>query len=303
MAGKRWKEEEIKRLKELIYLDRSYKDIGDILDRTPNSCSIQASRLKLTKPTTPWTSTDLEVLKDEVGKGTTHLNIATLLNRNEKAVGRMARQMGWSSINRVQPTTEEYRNKLPKDIVILEEYVTANTKVLHRHSCGYEWLVRPAHILHNGSGCPKCAGNLQKTPEQYRNELHKDYTALEDYTSGKTKILHRHTVCGHEWRVLPIDMLRGHGCPKCAKYCFDTHKPAVTYLIYFPSLEIYKVGVTGNLEKRMKQFGYEPEILLIRHFSAGKEAKELETRWLNTLEPFMHNTNKLKSGNTETFIC
>jgi len=31
MAGKRWKEEEIKRLKELIYLDMSYKSIGRVV--------------------------------------------------------------------------------------------------------------------------------------------------------------------------------------------------------------------------------------------------------------------------------
>ena len=42
------------------------------------------------------------------------------------------------------------------DIKIIGEYINANTKIHHRCIlCGYEWMVKPNHLLH-GLGCPSC---------------------------------------------------------------------------------------------------------------------------------------------------
>ena len=243
MAGKRWKEEEIKRLKELIYLDMSYKSIGDILDRTPNSCAIQASRLKITTPSNPWTTEDLDILKIEVERGTTYLRIASLLSRNEKAVGRMGRQLGYSSKNKVQLSPSEYRKLLPKGLEPLEDYTNANTKIMHKHSCGHIWNAHPAHILYNKFGCPNCS-----------------------------------------------------------KTGFDAGKPGYTYLIEFPSLGLFKVGITGNLAKRLNEFGYSADLIFYRYFEEGRQAQELETKWLRSLKPLLHNSKELNTGNTETFL-
>lgn len=42
------------------------------------------------------------------------------------------------------------------NVEVVEEYINANTNIIHRCTvCGYEWLVKPNHVLH-GLGCPSC---------------------------------------------------------------------------------------------------------------------------------------------------
>jgi predicted nucleic acid-binding Zn-ribbon protein len=145
--------------------------------------------------------------------------------------------------------------------------------------------------------------NKLKTDEMYRAEVPEGYRVLEEYLGANIKILHQHEVCGHLWAVKPNGLLSGYGCPKCATSGFQPNKSAITYLIYFHALDTYKVGITNRSIKA--RFSEEPqpyEVILERHFDKGKEAKELETKWLNNLKPFLYNTNELKSGNTETFI-
>ena len=97
-------------------------------------------------------------------------------------------------------------------------------------------------------------------------------------------------------------MLLGRGCSKCAKGGFKPTKPATTYLIHFPELDLYKVGITNRTVK--ERFCQEPqpyEVILERHHTKGTDARKLETEWLSNLKPLLHNTNELTSGNTETF--
>ena len=58
-----------------------------------------------------------------------------------------------------------------------------------------------------------------KTNEFYIQELqdkNPDMLPLEEYRGGTTKILHRHKICGYEWKVTPKSLLKGNkGCPKC----------------------------------------------------------------------------------------
>ena len=156
-------------------------------------------------------------------------------------------------------------------------------------------------ILGLKSSCTR-GGYSRKSHETYEAELPKSIQVLEGYVDTKTKILHRHS-CGHEWRVRPNHILRGRGCPKCAKYGFNTEKPAIAYLIQFNALSIYKVGVTNrNIKDRFSDEPQPYEVVLERYFEKGSKAKELETIWLSNLKPFLYNTNELKDGNTETFI-
>lgn len=53
--------------------------------------------------------------------------------------------------------TAAYKNMIPQDYTLLEEYQGTDTKVLFRHEeCGFIWKTAP-HNIRSGCGCPKCA--------------------------------------------------------------------------------------------------------------------------------------------------
>ncbi|NGU31161.1 hypothetical protein G6Z34_13810 [Clostridium perfringens] len=53
---------------------------------------------------------------------------------------------------------------------------------------------------------------IQEVKELYGNE----YEILGEYKGANIKILVRHNICGHEWEVIPSNLLRGQGCPVCS---------------------------------------------------------------------------------------
>lgn len=118
-------------------------------------------------------------------------------------------------------THEEYVEELAiknPNVEVVDTYIDRKTPILHRCKIdGYEWQARPSNML-NGKGCPKCAGNLKKTHEDYINELYQinpNIEAIELYSGAQTKILHRCLIDGHIWSVAPNVVLHGYGCPEC----------------------------------------------------------------------------------------
>lgn len=115
------------------------------------------------------------------------------------------------------------KNKHAQDIELLEDYRGSQTKILCKCKiCGHEWLVRPRNLL-NGQGCFNCVKNAKTwTREQFMEKFYKhnkhaqDIEILGTYINKRTKILCKCKVCGQEWEVLPINLLNGTGCPKCA---------------------------------------------------------------------------------------
>ena len=120
---------------------------------------------------------------------------------------------------RFKKTTEQYKEELKiknSNIICLEEYTNALTKILHKCLvCGNIWKAKPNIIL-SGYGCPTCSGKKQKTTEEYKEELKgRNIEVLEEYVNANTKILHKCLKCKNEWRVEPHSVLRGNGCPYC----------------------------------------------------------------------------------------
>lgn len=59
----------------------------------------------------------------------------------------------------------------------------------------------------------------KKTHEEYVEELaikNPDLEVLERYINATTPISHRCKIDMYEWKAVPNNLLRGHGCPKCA---------------------------------------------------------------------------------------
>jgi len=247
-----------------------------------------------------WQQDEIDFMSVALKEGWTHKDIANELDRTKDSIGTKAFALKLLSLNNKKKRTAEYKKELPDDITLLDNYINAETSIMHQHICSYTWKAAPNSIL-SGHSCPKCAiTRSTKTIKEYISQIPKDIIVLETYINAKTKILHKH-ICGHEWYVTPTHILRGKGCPKCADYGFQPHIPAVTYLIYFPEYSLYKFGISNNYIKRLRQFGSKPEIIFIREFNTGQDAIKLENQWSESLDYLKVNTGLLISGNTETF--
>lgn len=112
------------------------------------------------------------------------------------------------------------------NIEVIGQYIGANIKIKHRCKiCGFEWDIRPAHVL-NGIECKQCiVHRRKKTYEHYKFEvalINPNIEVIEEYQNSFTKIKHRCKKCGNEWLATPHNILKGRGCPEC---CFRLHPP------------------------------------------------------------------------------
>lgn len=111
---------------------------------------------------------------------------------------------------------------LPNTIV-KSTYKNMQTRVLCQCKlCGHEWNGLPYNLLQK-EGCPACAQAQRtlkqtKTHEVFISELRSLTTSIEvigKYINAHTKIKCRCKHCGNEWEPLPMDLVRGSGCPEC----------------------------------------------------------------------------------------
>lgn len=81
--------------------------------------------------------------------------------------------------------------------------------------------VRPTDHIIKQTGCPKCAGNIKKTTEQFIKEARQIHGDKYDYSQTDYEGNHEFVKIGcpiHGYFLQrPIDHLRGHGCTDCAK--------------------------------------------------------------------------------------
>lgn len=120
-------------------------------------------------------------------------------------------------------TTIDYKNKLSKNIICLEEYINNCTPIKHKCKiCGYEWLLRPAHAL-KIKNCPKCSRKLESENRRRSvveinkssNLKLKKITCLE-YNSLKNKCKFLCNVCNNVWFARGGSVINGKcGCPNC----------------------------------------------------------------------------------------
>lgn len=118
-------------------------------------------------------------------------------------------------------THEEFIKELQSinsNVEILENYKHALEPLKCR--ClkdGYEWSARPADLL-KGKGCPKCAGNIKKTHDEFIKEMYSvdpNIEILSKYEVATTRIQCKCKIDGHKWDATANNLLRGYGCPVC----------------------------------------------------------------------------------------
>ena len=115
--------------------------------------------------------------------------------------------------------SKEVKNLGGNEYILLSKYKNNREKVKIKHKvCSYEYEVSPSHFI-QGKRCPKCAGNIPYTPEEFKEKVRSlvgtEYTLLTDYERSAKKVIFKHNVCGNEFSMTPNDFVTGRGCPHC----------------------------------------------------------------------------------------
>lgn len=126
----------------------------------------------------------------------------------------------------IKKTHEQFLSELIKtapNVVVLGTYQNTHTKILCKcDSCGNLWEGIPNNLL-SGEGCPRCALiqrtlKATKTQSTFIEEIASKSPSIEilgEYRNAHTKIQCRCKKCGHIWNPLPMDLVKGTGCPDC----------------------------------------------------------------------------------------
>jgi hypothetical protein len=121
---------------------------------------------------------------------------------------------------------------------------------------------------------------------------------LENYINGLIPIKHKCLNCNAIYKIAPKIKLMSSGC----KFCRIKNKPGILYLVYFESLNLFKIGITTTtVKERLRSIEYSYTTILELNYNSISEAHNMEKQWLSNIEYLKVNTNLLKSGNTETF--
>ena len=135
------------------------------------------------------------------------------------------------------------------DIEIVGEYGNNRIPILSKcHICAYEWKTSPSHLL-DGTGCPKCNNNYTRTHKEFVEEVkakNPNVEFLEEFKDTSTKILCKCTVCENEWKAHPPNLIKGHGCIRCANVHKRTHEEFLKELKAINA----KIEVLGTYENR-----------------------------------------------------
>ena len=128
------------------------------------------------------------------------------------------------------------------NVEIVGKYIGMSKPIAVRcKSCGHEWSPVAGSLL-SGYGCPKCAGVLKRTHEDFVKEIADKFPNIEVvgiYKNANTPISCRCKACGYEWKPTPYVVLNGRGCPQCSHSVKKTHKQFVDEIKEIhPNIEI-----------------------------------------------------------------
>lgn len=118
------------------------------------------------------------------------------------------------------------------NIEIIDKYINNHTNLRCKcKKCNHEWYATPSNLL-KGKGCPKCAGKYRTTEDfcEKINKINPNIKILSEYVDVKTKVKCRCLIDNYEWYATPNHLLRGRGCPKCAKKSVPTQEEFIEKL-------------------------------------------------------------------------
>ena len=167
-----------------------------------------------------------------------------------------------------------------KEYLFKGSYVKTHEKIPIIHlKCGYEFAISPTNYL-KGKRCPKCAGNIKRTNEQFILEVKKlvgeEYKFLEEYVNTDTYIKVKHNSCGEIYKISPKEfLLYDARCPFCLRNgIFKKSMPANKLERYLRS-----IGLDVKMEYRFdnlrsKPFDiYLPELNIVIEYDGEQHFK------------------------------
>lgn len=125
---------------------------------------------------------------------------------------------------------EKVKNELGNEYEYIKGYVNNKTEMTIKHkTCNTEYEVKPNQLKYKTGKCPNCfdikkvEGKLLYTElefiEKIQDLTNDEYSVLESYKGTNVRILFKHNICNHTWKVRPDNFIgKGSRCPKCVDY-------------------------------------------------------------------------------------
>lgn len=166
----------------------------------------------------------------------------------------------------------------------------SNKKVGWKCELGHTWIAVLGNRT-NGRKCPTCAGRVILAGFNDLQTVSPELAAQADgWDPSKVGFGNdsppRWWKCreGHRWKATVNSRSRT-GCPTCAQTGFDPNQTGWLYLIDNDPLDMFQIGISNFLEKRLDQHGKRGwEILEVRGPMEGHLAQQLETAILHAVE-------------------
>lgn len=171
-------------------------------------------------------------------------------------------------------------NEFKKLSNLIHNYKYIYTKIDYKNNTTKICIICPIHgefwqtpLRHlKGHGCPKCAGNILKTREEFiedANKVHRNFFNYDkvEYINTNTKVIITCPIHG-DFKQEPKSHLQGAGCP----VCYSEHKNLAETKLkrYFE-----EIGINFEYQKRFKWLGLQS---LDFYFPEYKAAIEYQGR-------------------------
>ncbi|MDE0975523.1 MAG: zinc-ribbon domain-containing protein [Candidatus Nanopelagicales bacterium] len=172
---------------------------------------------------------------------------------------------------------------------------------------GHEWEIAVANRTStNATGCPFCSNrkvlagfnDLQTIFPDIAQEAMFDPSTI--MAGSHKKLPWKCNVNGHEWKATALNRtFSKSGCPACAETGFNPGDPAWLYLMRHPEWLLQQIGITNQIEDRLKKHASNGwEVLDIRGPMDGYLTQDWEAsilRWLTS-----RNIPRAASGTEES---
>lgn len=185
-------------------------------------------------------------------------------------------------------------------IELISDYTKARDFGLFKCHLNHEWSSR-VHLVLQGYGCPTCNGGVRLTKDDINERLSdRKIVLIGEYSGNVNKKSLFKCEFGHTWLTGAKVVMRGNGCPTCAKYGFKSDRPAYIYILIFDSY--LKYGITNSLESRLKKLKQNGEYKIHTTvlLESGKQARDWENMIKRTVGGNFVSKHDCSDGYTET---